>query len=68
MQVEYVHLLHQKDSDAHKVSLQNAKHSFKSIFPIEVIYVDHSPNFKNTLFKQMYENKQMIPFHLQKFC
>jgi hypothetical protein len=53
MQIEYIQLLHQKDSDTHKVSLQNIKHFFKSIFPPEVIYVDHSPNFKKTLFKQI---------------
>lgn len=53
MQVEYIHLLHQKDSDTHKVSLQNAKHFFKSIFPTEVSYVDHSPNLKKTFFKQI---------------
>jgi len=28
MQVEYIHLLHQKDSDTHKVSLQNVKHFY----------------------------------------
>lgn len=28
MQVQYIHLLHHKDSDTHKVSLQNAKHFF----------------------------------------
>ena len=27
-QVEYIHLLHQKDSDTHKDSLQNVKHFF----------------------------------------
>jgi hypothetical protein len=28
MQVEYIHLLHQKDSDTYKVSLQTVKHFY----------------------------------------